>query len=123
VAVSLVAASLLSLYVLVIRVVRGSEPFERVGVSVPEVLLLYFVDALLLGIAVGVFVPRVRSKLTAVFCGIGFAWLASLPFLLAMKPTAMGWGVLAITHATASCFLGPLVAQWVWESRPSQGQR
>jgi hypothetical protein len=55
-------ALLLSLYVLLLRAVQGNEPFEKLGVTVPAVIIAYLAGFTLAGGAIGLLWPIRRTR-------------------------------------------------------------
>src|SRR5947209_6926826 len=70
VAIGLVFACLYSGYVGILYLLRGSEPFSRLGTTVLVVIASYFAGGISGGAVVGILQPLGRSLLGAIFVGI-----------------------------------------------------
>jgi hypothetical protein len=107
----LFVAVLYCLWVSAVYVIRGTEPFDRQGISYAALVTTYIVVGVLAGAIVGTLRPLARSKLGAF--GIGFAaavpisgGLAIALFGAPLKWGAGGFTVVAIYAALVGLFIG-----------------
>jgi len=63
------AATLLSLYVLVLAIVQGSWAFEGYGVTGTTIIASYYIAALIVGAVIGICRPLLEWRLGAVVVG------------------------------------------------------
>ncbi len=85
--VGLVFAVCFSLIAVALFVVRGPSSFERLGVSLPQVLGLYAAGGIVAGFLVGLFRPFIVSLASAVVVGIGVAFpIAVCAYMLKFGP-------------------------------------
>jgi hypothetical protein len=63
-------AAVLVAWITLIRIVRGTEPFQRQGVAFTQVLLLYVLGAPITGAIVGILFPFTRTATGAAVVGV-----------------------------------------------------
>ena len=83
-------ASLFSLYVLVLYLLRGNAPFEKLGVSLVGVVIAYCACGLSAGALAGVLWPLTRTRLGATLVGFlsGFLVYAGVGVTMDGPPTS-----------------------------------
>lgn len=79
------------IYVIGLYILRGSEPFERVGSSLGKTLLAYLAGGVAGGAIVGVLFPFTRHWFGRSVVGILAAFAASLGIGMAMFGPPTGW--------------------------------
>jgi hypothetical protein len=116
-------ASLFSLYVFALSIIRGSAPFDRHGISPAEVIQAYLVGGVVAGALIGLLRPLTRWGWGAALLGL----IASIPIVgligLALHgPDPSSSEILA--QAITAVLLGPSVAFMLWRQlqRPTNRQ-
>lgn len=84
-------AGVISAFVLVLYVANGASNFAKLGLSVPEIILIYAIGGVLTGAVVGAMRPWTKSRLGAMVTGVAAALPASLALGLALYGTPSQW--------------------------------
>lgn len=90
---------------MIIRLVRGSGPFERLGMSFGMVVITYLLGGFLGGLVLGMLLPIARTKLGAAFVG----FFTALPVVaIASFSMAASAEAAIVTTLIVAGFLGCL---------------
>jgi hypothetical protein len=83
-------AGVISAFVLVMYIANGAA-FANLGMSLPEIVLLYALGGVLAGGVVGAMRPWTRTRLGAMVAGVAAALPASLAFGVALYGAPSRW--------------------------------
>lgn len=108
-------ACIYSLYVVVVFLFRGAEPFEANDVTLPTLVFLYFLGGVGGGGLLGLLRPLARNRLAAVFIGM----IVAIPFFLGVALADEGlpsqWsGETIFAVSGASLTLGGICGYIAW---------
>lgn len=95
-------ASLFALYVIVLFLLRGSEPFDGLGVSLSAVLSVYFFGGLAGGAVVGLLRPMATSCFASMAIGILVAAPIASGIVFSLAGPPSHWGD---SHIFAAVFM------------------
>ena len=109
-------AAVYSLYVTMLYLVEGSQPFDRLHTSLLQMIAIYAIGGVTAGTVVGVMRPYLRARLVAILVGI----LAAIVVFCGVAIASHGmpwhwhraeWGSLALS----SLLLGSFGGNWFWK--------
>lgn len=113
----LVFATLYSLYVAVLFVIVGSEPFDKRHTSVLTVIATYFLGGIIGGAVVGAMRPHTHARFAAILVGIVAAFFVVFGILVASQGLLWRWtGGAWFSLAFASVFLGSFGDNMFWKN-------
>jgi hypothetical protein len=116
-----VAAVLLSAFVVVLYFVRGSGPFYRINSSLPQAIIMYFLAGLLAGGAGGLLSPLSKTRLGAILVGIIAAALPS--YLITRAISRPEWAhVVPLASCISAIALGGIYGWGFWSSAKDEEQ-
>lgn len=92
IATGLIFACLYSLYVGGLYIVRGSEPFERLGTNVLTVIATYVIGGVSAGTVVGILRPLGKRRSGAILIAIVAAFFVFLGIAIAADGPPNHWG-------------------------------
>jgi hypothetical protein len=117
VGIGLVFAALYSLYVAVLFLIVGSEPFDRHHTSVLMVIATYFVGGITGGSVVGVMRPHTHSRFVAIIVGIVAAFFVIFGVAVASQGLPWNWTRAAWTAlAVLSILFGSFGGNMIWNN-------
>ena len=115
--VGLFFAAAYSLYVVVLYLLRGAEPFEAHHTTLPRVLGAYLFGGTTGGAIVGLLQPLIRNRITAIGVGILAALFVSLGLTIATNGLFSEWRSPEwITIAIMSILFGSYGGLYFWRS-------
>jgi hypothetical protein len=117
-AVAVGLATLLTAYVLFVRLVRGSEPFVEAGTSLYRIIASYWIGGIVAGVLVGVALPIGRSAWGAALLG-GIAGIPVTYAGLLALTTPEEWNTFVpVTSVVVGGLCGgPFAGLWIWVRR------
>ena len=109
-------AGVYSLYVAVLFLAEGSQPFDKLHTSLLMVIATYVVGGLTSGTIVGVMRPYLHIRFVAILVGITAAVFVFFGIIVASHGMPWhwdraGWGSLAL----CSLVLGSFGGNWLWK--------
>ena len=116
VGLGLAFAAAYSLYVAVLYLAEGSQPFDRLHTSLQKVIAIYVIGGVASGAVVGMMRPYLRLRLVAIIVGILAALVVFLGIAVASQGmpwrwTKAAWGSLVL----CSLLLGSFGGNWFWK--------
>jgi hypothetical protein len=115
VGLGLAFAAVYSLYVTVLYLIEGSQPFERLHTSLLMVIAAYAFGGVTAGAIVGVMRPYLRIRLVAILVGILAAVFVFFGVGVAADGMPWRWTRNAwLSTAICSLLLGSFAGNWVW---------
>jgi hypothetical protein len=114
----LVMATLYSVYVMLLYSFNGPSSVESNGVSIGNIVLVYYVGGTLGGLIVGGLWPLLRWRLGATLVGIVVAFVVFVGVIMASDGYASIW--LPQTYRDAAiiaCLVGSVAANLTWRRR------
>lgn len=105
-----------TVWVTILFALRGTEPFDKQGVTFASVVLFYLLGGATGGLIAGALWPLTRSRAGAYLVGIlvAFVVAAGLMFLLAGSP--LRWDMAAIlTILTMTLIYGLYIGYHIWK--------
>ncbi len=107
-------AGVYTAFVLVVALLRGSAPFERVGTTLPKAIAAYVVAGLLGGAAFGLLLPVGRTRLGAAVLGFVIALPVMYTITIAMDPAALENTSRWVVTLGSAVILGPAGGLSLW---------
>ena len=89
--IGLIFASFYSLYVIVLYVFQGQEPFARLGTNLMTVIATYFFGGITAGAVVGILQPLNRWRLGGILIGIVAAFFVFFGIAVAADGPPTKW--------------------------------
>jgi hypothetical protein len=116
VGLGLAFAAVYSLYVAVLYLAEGSQPFDKLHTSLLKVIATYVIGGLTSGTVVGVMRPYLHIRFVAILVGITAAVFVFFGIIVASHGMPWhwdraGWGSLAL----CSFLLGSFGGNWFWK--------
>ena len=116
VGLGLAFAAVYSLYVAVLYLAEGSQPFDRLHTSLLKVIAIYAIGGVTAGTVVGVMRPYVRIRLVAILVGIMAAIVVFFGIAVASQGMPWRWTRAAwLSLAACSLLLGSFGGNWFWK--------
>jgi len=112
----LVFAAVYSLYVAVLYLAEGSQPFDNLHTSLSKVIAIYAIGGVTAGTVVGLMRPYLRIRLVAILVGIMAAIVVFFGIAVASQGMPWRWSRAAwLSLAACSLLLGSFGGNWFWK--------
>jgi hypothetical protein len=110
----LLFATAFSAFILILSVIRGSRPFDSVGMAPTRIITIYYIAGTVAGAAVGLLRPYCRRRSGALIVGA----IGGVVVYGAVGIAMYGWTNIAIFGALVAGIPGGALVGQYWWKRP-----
>lgn len=117
-----VVGCLYALYVVVLYVIRGAAPFERVGITLPKIVAAYLCTGPVAGAVIGALHPLTRRLAGLIFVAILAAFTAAVGVGISMYGFVGQWSERHwLQMILSALLLGAITGVLLWSARTPPG--